>query len=142
MFRARAYPHPKRSFPTSWFRAPPAVLCGLAAFALAGGAKAWPGDIEPPPAIYASGPTQWGETREQLFSDARELQAFCNFYLGRPLSGVYEACYIPAMDLVVLPTVDEAGGDARWGRLRAHEWAHARGWRHDLAKTAQVKRRR
>jgi hypothetical protein len=89
--------------------------------------------VEPPPPLYTSGPTQYGATVERTFSDARQLQAFCNFYLGAPPPGAYyQACYIPAMDTVVLPDARAWPSARERAELRRHEWAHARGWRHDL----------
>ena len=92
----------------------------------------WPAAVERPPPQYRSGPTQYGETRERTFSDPRRLQAFCNFYLGPPPRGYYQACYIPALDLVVLPDRRAWPSAAERAALREHEFAHARGWRHDL----------
>lgn len=88
--------------------------------------------VELPPLQYASGPTQYGATVERTFSDPRRLQAFCNFYLGPPRGGYYQACYIPAMDMVVVPDHRAWPNARERAALRAHEWAHARGWRHDV----------
>ena len=86
--------------------------------------------VEPPPARYASGPTLSGVTRELSFSTPEAVQAFCNRFLGPPRRGYYEACYIPALDLVVLPDKHAWPSARERAELRAHEWAHARGWRH------------
>jgi hypothetical protein len=94
--------------------------------------------VEASPPQYASGPTQDGVVVERRFSSPQAVQAFCNFYLGRPARGYYQACYIPAMDTVALP--DEHAWPSKVEReaLRAHEWAHARGWRHGALKTASA----
>ncbi|MCR5876463.1 hypothetical protein LRS10_21340 [Phenylobacterium sp. J426] len=83
-----------------------------------------------------------GRTTEQLFDRREDVHRFCSEHLSVPSQGVYYACYIPALDLVVLPSArawpDKAGRKA----LRVHEWAHARGWRHPLrlgTRTAAVK---
>ena len=89
--------------------------------------------VEPPPARYASGPTLQGATREQTFSTPEAVQAVCNRFLGRPRQGYYEACYIPALDLVVLPDKHAWPSARERAELRAHEWAHARGWRHGFS---------
>jgi hypothetical protein len=94
--------------------------------------------VEPPPARYASGPTLYGATRERTFSDPFSLQHYCDFYLGRPPSGYYQACYIPALDEVVLPNERAWPSGAERQALRAHEWAHARGWRHPRLTTASI----
>ncbi|MDB5443800.1 MAG: hypothetical protein JWP73_2176 [Phenylobacterium sp.] len=91
--------------------------------------------VEPPPAQYASGPTISGVTVERSFADLARLQAFCNFYLGRPARGYYQACYVAALDVVALPDRHAWPSAAERRQLRAHEWAHARGWRHAASAT-------
>ncbi|MDB5448009.1 MAG: hypothetical protein JWQ97_3326 [Phenylobacterium sp.] len=86
--------------------------------------------VEAPPSRYAAGPTITGATREKTFSTPDAVQAFCNFYLGPPRGGYYQACYVPALDLVVLPDKRAWPSAREREELRAHEWAHARGWRH------------
>lgn len=86
--------------------------------------------VQPPPAQYASGPTISGVTVERSFADLDRLQAFCNFYLGRPARGYYQACYVAALDVIALPDRHAWPSAAERRQLRAHEWAHARGWRH------------
>jgi hypothetical protein len=96
--------------------------------------------VEPPPSQYASGPTQYGATVERTFSNPEELEAFCNLYLGRPASGYYQACYIPALDTVAIPDKRAWPSAREREALREHEWAHARGWRHGLLTTASAAR--
>jgi hypothetical protein len=94
--------------------------------------------VEPPPARYASGPTLYGATHERAFSDPFALERYCDFYLGRPSRGYYQACYIPALDEVVVPDARAWPSGAEREALRAHEWAHARGWRHPRLTTAST----
>lgn len=94
--------------------------------------------VEPPPARYAEGPSLYGQTRERTFSRSEEVQRVCSFYLGRPARGYYQACYIPAMDLIVLPDARAWPSAREREALRAHEWAHARGWRHPAPATGSV----
>jgi len=91
--------------------------------------------VQPPPAQYASGPTMSGATVERSFADLDRLQAFCNFYLGRPARGYYQACYVAALDVIALPDRHAWPSAAERRQLRAHEWAHARGWRHAASTT-------
>lgn len=86
--------------------------------------------VDPPPPQFASGPTLTGRTRELSFSTPEAVQAYCNRHLGYPPRGYYQACYIPALDLVVLPDRHAWPSARERAELRAHEWAHARGWRH------------
>lgn len=96
--------------------------------------------VQPPPAQYASGPTQYGHTTEKTFSTPEALQAFCNFYLGRPANTYYQACYVPALDLVVLPDAHAWPSARERQELREHEWAHARGWRHPMPLATAARR--
>jgi len=92
--------------------------------------------IETPPAIYAKGPTQSGRTTELRFDNLRELQIFCQLNAGGPPpprrggERYTMACYSPALDVVVLPSRKAWPSQHEIDELRAHEWAHARGWRH------------
>jgi hypothetical protein len=86
--------------------------------------------VEPPPVRYASGPTLTGATAERAFSNRDALEVFCNRHLGRPVSGYYQACYVPMLDLVVIPDRHAWPSAREREQLREHEWAHARGWRH------------
>jgi hypothetical protein len=105
-------------------------MCAATALGGPAAAATWGRAVEPPPAIYASGPTVTGTTRELTFPTPQAVQAFCNLYLGRPASGYYQACYVPVLDLVVLPDSHAWPSATERAELRAHEWAHARGWRH------------
>ena len=108
------------------------LLAAVAALPCAGPAAAFTRGraVEPPPARYTYGPTLYGHTTERDFKDTDKVQEVCDFYLGRPARGYYEACYIPALDLVVMPAKGVWPSDKEWSELRQHEWAHARGWRH------------
>lgn len=95
--------------------------------------------IERPPEKYRSGPTLTGKTTERLFDDLKALQQYC-YDMGsvnvppqrRQGERFAIACYVPATDEVVLPT-KKAWNDKRDREKAAeHEWAHPRGWRHDL----------
>lgn len=86
-----------------------------------------------PPARYASGPTLTGKTTEKLFDDPFELQRFCHQHGGaeparRAGDNYWTACYIPALDLVVLPSRKAWPSKKEIEEMRQHEWAHARGW--------------
>jgi hypothetical protein len=135
------FQYPSRPRPLRRLIGPAAALGLLGFLGLAAAARAqvsWPDGVEPPPARYASGPTQYGDTHERRFAQARDLQAFCDFYLGRPAAGAYQACYVPALDLVVLPAAAAQPDPRVRAELRAHEWAHARGWRHPVLTTASA----
>jgi len=98
-----------------------------------------------PPVRYLSGPTATGRTVERAFDSRKDLHAFCSQHLGRPPQGTFYACYVPAIDLVAVPSAKAWPDDAEREALRSHEWAHARGWRHPLrlatrsARTAAVR---
>lgn len=87
---------------------------------------------EPPPAQYLRGPTATGRTVERAFDSRKALHAFCSRHLGEPSQGSFYACYVPAIDLVAVPSAKAWPDDGQREALRAHEWAHARGWRHPL----------
>lgn len=119
----------------------PAAAC-LAAAWLTGAAPAQALSlvraVEPPPPQFASGPTLSGHTRERDFDDPFALQRYCARFLGAPKRGYYQACYIPVLDEVVLPDAQAWPSRAEREALKAHEWAHARGWRHPAVTTASV----
>lgn len=87
--------------------------------------------IEPPPPQYASGPTQTGHTTETPNLTPEQANYLCHVagVWSHEPSGFPVACYNPRTDQVILP--------AKWpsqdelDQMRAHEWAHARGWRHN-----------
>lgn len=89
------------------------------------------GEAAPPPR-YLSGPTLTGRTVEVAFDSRKALRAFCNQHLGKPAAGAFYACYVPALDVVAVPSARAWPDAAEREALRAHEWAHARGWRHPL----------
>lgn len=108
---------------------------GLALAAAPAEALSFGKAVEAPPAAYSAGPTLTGNTTEMQLDDVFRVQAVCNANLGAPAGGgYYQACYIAALDLVVLPTPRAWPSRREWLQLRAHEWAHARGWRHGDAK--------
>jgi hypothetical protein len=115
-----------------------AALVYLTTFAVQARALSLNHAVQPPPARFASGPTLYGQTRERTFSDPFALERYCAFYLGRPPRGYYQACYIPALDQVVLPDARAWPSRTERALLRAHEWAHARGWRHPALATASL----
>ena len=91
--------------------------------------------VEPPPAVYASGPSQTGKNWELYLPSVGAGDYLCRMALhgvpqGAPRGFYYWGCYDPALDAVVLPQTDAWPSRREWDELRAHEWAHARGWRH------------
>lgn len=88
--------------------------------------------VEPPPPQYASGPPLTGRTVERQFDGSFALQALCTRHLGPLVHGYYQACYVPALDEVAVPSKKAWPSAKERAVLRAHEWAHARGWRHPL----------
>lgn len=95
----------------------------------------WQRAVEPAPAIYASGPTRTGRTREVHLPTVVQVDALCRAAMGGLPAGAgrgayYWGCYHERWDLVVL--VDPKAWPSRreWNATREHEWAHARGWRH------------
>ena len=85
-----------------------------------------------PPAQYLYGPTATGRTVERAFDSRKSLHAFCSEHLGAPAQGRFYACYVPAIDVVAVPSAKAWPDAAQREALTAHEWAHARGWRHPL----------
>lgn len=94
--------------------------------------------VEPPPPAFAAGPPLGGPAHEKTFSDPFQLQTYCNAFLGRPPHGYYQACFIPILHEIVLPDARAWPSAAERQALRAHEWAHARGWRHERPVTASA----
>lgn len=89
--------------------------------------------VEPPPALYAAGPTITGATSERQFDDPRDVHALCATWLSPPPPPRYFiGCYIPALDLVVIPSRRGWPSPKEQRQLSDHEWAHARGWRHGI----------
>ena len=88
--------------------------------------------VEPPPERYASGPTLSGKTWEMVLKDPAQVNYFCSLAMGEPPQrGAYwMGCYRPDLDAVVLMEKSAWPDASEWDQLRAHEWAHARGWRH------------
>lgn len=99
--------------------------------ASAGSLQLLNGDAQPPPE-YLSGPTTTGRTTERTFHSRRAVHDFCSRHLGRPAAGEFYACYVPALDVVALPSAGAWPDAAEREALRIHEWSHARGWRHPL----------
>lgn len=89
--------------------------------------------VEPPPPQYASGPTQTGKTWEMILSDPAAVNYICGLQLGEPpqKGGYWMGCYRPDLDAVVLMDPKTWPSKSEYDQLRAHEWAHARGWRHN-----------
>jgi len=95
--------------------------------------------VEPPPAEFASGPTRTGKTWELVFDDPAKVNYFCSLAMGEPSrkGGYWMGCYRPDLDAVVLMSRAAWPSVREWRELRAHEWAHARGWRHAPARATR-----
>jgi len=86
---------------------------------------------ERPPEIYLSGPTQTGKTTEVELDQLAKVDRLCRSWNGAPSGTRYvNGCYIAALDVVVLPAKGVWPSERERQQLREHEWAHARGWRH------------
>ncbi len=73
---------------------------------------------EKAPAQYSTGPI----SAKYLYTN--NVNKVCIEKLGALHGGrYYNGCYVPRENLIVLPT-------HWWPELKAHEEAHARGWRH------------
>lgn len=88
--------------------------------------------VERPPAEYSSGPTQSGRTYALELPSAAAVDFLCRLGLGPPprRGGAWWGCYRPDMDAVIVPARG-AWREAERRTILAHEWAHARGWRHN-----------
>lgn len=89
--------------------------------------------VEPPPDQYATGPTQTGKTWEMILKDPAAVNYFCGLAMGEPpqKGGYWMGCYRPDLDAVVLMDPKSWPSRSEYEQLRAHEWGHARGWRHN-----------
>lgn len=89
--------------------------------------------IEPPPEEYTSGPTQTGRTTEIPNLTPEQANALCSQYgtFSTAQHGIGVACYVPSMDRVILPAAKYWPSGRELEQMRVHEWAHARGWRHN-----------
>lgn len=89
--------------------------------------------IESPPNEYASGPTQTGRTTEEPNLTPEQAHWLCQQAgtFSTAQRGIGVACYIPTMDRVILPDAKYWPSKSELDQMRAHEWAHARGWRHN-----------
>ena len=77
--------------------------------------------IEKPQAGYSRG------DYSAVIANVADPNKMCETLLG-PIEGkVFNGCYVPSIDLIVLPYDD---GSQYYDDLKAHEEAHARGWRH------------
>lgn len=92
--------------------------------------------VEPAPAVYASGPTRTGKTWELVLRNVAQVDYICRTAMGglpehARRGAYYWGCYHERLDAVVL--VDPRAWPSRreWLETREHEWAHARGWRHN-----------
>ena len=89
--------------------------------------------VEPPPRIYADGPSLTGRTLEWRLSSVEQVDRACQALLratGRGRGAYYMGCYAPRLDAVILMDPRAWPSRREWEEIRAHEWAHARGWRH------------
>lgn len=86
--------------------------------------------VEPPPERYASGPTQVPGTTELRVTpeQANYLCRLAGVWKTEP-TGFPVACFNPQTNQVILP--DQWPSKSELTQMRAHEWAHARGWRHN-----------
>lgn len=92
--------------------------------------------VEPPPSLYAAGPTHTGRTWEMILPSVEAVDYLCRLSMDGPPAGArrgfyYAACYHVGLDAVVLPDPKVWPSRAEWRQIREHEWAHARGWRHN-----------
>lgn len=88
--------------------------------------------VETPPPEFASGPTLTGKTFELDLDDPFKVSYLCTLALGAtwPPGGYWMGCYNDRMDAVIVPGPGVWPSEAERQALVAHEWAHARGWRH------------
>jgi hypothetical protein len=91
--------------------------------------------VEPPPAIYASGPTRSGRTYELQLESVEAVDYLCRVKLhgmpqGARRGSYYMSCYDPQLDAVIIMQPKAWPSRREWNLIREHEWAHARGWRH------------
>lgn len=88
--------------------------------------------VEPPPAEYTTGPTLTGRTYEIDLDDPFMVSYLCTLALGPawPKGGYWLGCYNARMDAVIVPARGAWPSERERLALIAHEWAHARGWKH------------
>jgi hypothetical protein len=94
-----------------------------------------PQAVEPPPEQYATGPTQTGQTTQQDWP-LDQVMYLCRLITGglpenASSSAYYQGCYNPRTDTVIVPEQGAWPSEDERQQLIAHEWAHARGWRHN-----------
>jgi hypothetical protein len=108
--------------------------CGTAAYAWLGLHRTEV--TEQPPAQYAAGPTVSRDTWQLELRSADDVARYCLRLLG-PLARewrpgrYYMGCYDVRLDAVVVPTKGAWPSEREREAIIAHEWAHARGWRHN-----------
>jgi hypothetical protein len=92
--------------------------------------------VEKPPKEYRQGFKKDGVS-ERYFDDLKALGEFCrdngvSYGANPPKDPYFKACYVPSLGVVALPS-QKANPDP-WERkdLRAHEWGHVWGWRHQV----------
>jgi hypothetical protein len=88
--------------------------------------------VEPAPAEYAALPFEKPGVVERYFHSPAGLDRFCRDHLQAELAdgAHFRACYVPHLDLIALPSRWAVPNAQERADLRAHEWAHAWGWRH------------
>lgn len=88
--------------------------------------------VEAPPLQYADGPTISGRTGMIELADPAQVDQLCSLTLGRawPRGSYWMGCYNVTTDAVIVPAKGAWPSEAERQALIAHEWAHARGWRH------------
>lgn len=88
--------------------------------------------VEAPPLRYSQGPTLSGHTETLELSDPLEVDHRCARKLGTawPRGAHWMGCYDSDLDLVIVPAKGAWPSERERQALIAHEWAHARGWRH------------
>jgi hypothetical protein len=88
--------------------------------------------VERPPAEYRAGQTQTGSTQQLELRDLKAIHDLCRHWNGMAAGTRYiNGCYIAGLDTVVVPARGAWPSERERQELIQHEWAHARGWRHN-----------
>lgn len=89
--------------------------------------------VEAPPLRYTEGPTLTGKTWMLELPDARQVDQLCTQALGPtwPRGGYWMGCYDGRLDVVIVPAKGAWPSEVERKALMVHEWAHARGWKHE-----------
>jgi hypothetical protein len=111
------------------------ALCSLLLSPTASPALTLERAVEPPPPLYASGPSLTGKTSEMILPNVEQVDLLCRLWLrglpqGSSPGTYYQGCYDEKRNIVVLVDPKSWPSRREWRQIRQHEWAHARGWRH------------